>query len=549
MRAGWCFVIAAGMIAPVASVDGVTARAEPAPDVVHSFGATAVLDSASAVPNGAEPTTSDPPDTQPPPTDPPDTQPPPTDPPDTQPELPAGAGAPDEPVIRAAPTCTVGREIGPSSQGAPVKCLQRHLLWRGETAVEVTGSWTVPTERAVKRFQRSVGLLTRPVGANAYTLWKMGIWAGSTPQFPCEVARAIGSWSSGRHVKCLQSRLIDRGDGAVRVTGTWTPETERAVKRFQRSVNLLTRPEGANRYTLWKLGIWSGSKVPAFSCSVKSGVGPGSTGRKVRCLQSRLIDRGDGTVVITGKWNAKTSRAVRRFERANALLTLGRATPTTLRALRIWSGNQNRPAKVGRANLPSYGAVYNVGPRQVALTFDDGPAIPYTSQMLSVLNKYEVPATFFVAGNAVSFGSDSLRAVARSGHSVQVHAWDHTAFTSLSDYSIGLQITRTSAAVKAATGKRTSCFRSPYGSTNTRVRAAAARVGHAPEILWNVDPQDWRRPAPSTLASHILSRADGRGLLVVLHDGGGSRTNTVAAMPTVIEGLKARGYEFVKLCT
>ena len=321
------------------------------------------------------------------------------------------------------------------------------------------------------------------------------------------------------------------------------------MNKFQRSVNLLTRPVGANRYTLWKLGIWGGSKVPAFSCSVKSGVGPGSTGRKVRCLQSRLIDRGYDAVAITGKWNAKTSRAVRRFERANAMLTLGRATPTTLQALRIWSGNQNRPAKVGRANLPSYGAVYDVGPRQVALTFDDGPAIPYTSQMLSVLNKYEVPATFFVAGNAVSFGSDSLRSVARSGHSVQVHAWDHTAFTSLSDYSIGLQITRTSDAVKAATGKRTSCFRSPYGSTNTRVRAAAARVGHAPEILWNVDPQDWRRPAPSTLASHILRRADGRGLLVVLHDGGGSRTNTVAAMPTVIEGLKARGYEFVKLCT
>ena len=299
---------------------------------------------------------------------------------------------------------------------------------------------------------------------------------------------------------------------------------------------------------MWKLGIWRGSKVPPFPCTVRKSVGPGSTGRKVRCLQSRLYDRGYTEVRITGTWNRRTSRAVRTFERDKDMLTLDRATPTTLHALRIWSGDPGRPAKVGRFALPSYGSVYTVGRRQVALTFDDGPAIPYTRQIVSILNRYEVPATFFVVGQSVSFDSDSLQAAARSGHSLQVHAWDHTSFTRLSDYGIGRQITRTSSALRSATGVRTTCYRPPGGSTSSRVRAAAAAYGHAPEILWNVNPADYLRPAPYTIAAHILNRADGRGLLVGLHDGGGSRANTVAALPSVISGLKARGYEFVKLC-
>ena len=135
-----------------------------------------------------------------------------------------------------------------------------------------------------------------------------------------------------------------------------------------------------------------------------------------------------------------------------------------------------------------------------------------------------------------------------SGHSVQVHAWNHPAFPSLSNYSIQQQILRTSAAIRAESGTQTTCYRPPYGSTNDRVRAAAAAVGHAPEILWNVNPSDYLRPAPYTMISHVLTRATGRGLIVGLHDGGGNRSNTVAALPGMIEGLLARGYQFVTLC-
>ena len=118
----------------------------------------------------------------------------------------------------------------------------------------------------------------------------------------------------------------------------------------------------------------------------------------------------------------------------------------------------------------------------------------------------------------------------------------------LSDAQIISTLQRTSSAVKSVTGKRTRCYRPPYGSTSTRVVRAAAAAGMSPEVLWNVDPSDYRRPSPYTLISHVLSRANGNGLIVLLHDGGGPRANTVAALEPIIRGLRARNYTFVKLC-
>ena len=74
------------------------------------------------------------------------------------------------------------------------------------------------------------------------------------------------------------------------------------------------------------------------------------------------------------------------------------------------------------------------------------------------------------------------------------------------------------------------------------------QLGLGDEVLWNVDPSDSRRPSPSTLASRVIVAANGDGVLTVLHDGGGNRPNTVAALPTIIGTLNARGYRFVRLC-
>ena len=208
------------------------------------------------------------------------------------------------------------------------------------------------------------------------------------------------------------------------------------------------------------------------------------------------------------------------------------------------------PVASGSVFVPGQVAsVRSVGARQVALTFDDGPIAPYTDQILSILNRYSVDATFFVVGFQVARGAESLRRAAATGHSVQNHTWDHPTLTRLSSSAIASQLNRTAASITGAIGKRSTCYRPPGGATNDRVRAAAASTGHAPEYLWNVDPSDWKRPASSTLVSRVLSKANGQGLIVGLHDGGGNRANTVAALPSIIQGLKARGYQFVTLCS
>ena len=132
--------------------------------------------------------------------------------------------------------------------------------------------------------------------------------------------------------------------------------------------------------------------------------------------------------------------------------------------------------------------------------------------------------------------------------SVETHGWDHADLTRLSPAAIDDELTRAANAVQAATGRRPTCFRPPYGATNQTVVAEGAKLGLT-QILWNVDPSDYLRPGASVIASRVLGVADGRGLVVGIHDGGGDRSQTVAALPAIIDGLRARGYTFVRLCT
>ncbi len=188
-----------------------------------------------------------------------------------------------------------------------------------------------------------------------------------------------------------------------------------------------------------------------------------------------------------------------------------------------------------------------VGPHEVALTFDDGPS-SYTLSVLGVLTRYHVPATFFTIGYLAAGRPDLLIAEANAGMSIEDHSWDHADLTRLSIPAIDDELTRSANAIKAAIGHRPTCFRPPYGSTNSTVAAEGTRLGLA-EILWNVDPSDYRQPGANVIASRVLATASGRGLVIGIHDGGGDRSQTVAALPTIIQGLRDRGYTFVHLCT
>ncbi|MFH1329882.1 MAG: polysaccharide deacetylase family protein [Actinomycetota bacterium] len=185
------------------------------------------------------------------------------------------------------------------------------------------------------------------------------------------------------------------------------------------------------------------------------------------------------------------------------------------------------------------------GPHQVALTFDDGPAYAYTRQILDILARYDVPATFFIIGRHAADQPDMLRRIVAEGHSVQNHTYGHYRLTRYSDATITEQFESTNRVIQAAGGASPHCMRPPFGAVDDRVRSVAAGLGLA-TIMWDVDPADWSKPGAGAVASRVLRHADG-GDIVVLHDIAG--WSTIGALPAIIEGLRARGLEFVPLCS
>ncbi len=185
------------------------------------------------------------------------------------------------------------------------------------------------------------------------------------------------------------------------------------------------------------------------------------------------------------------------------------------------------------------------GKRVVYLTFDDGPS-RFTQQVLDILNRYQAKATFFVLGANVVDNPSLVRAAARDGMSIQNHSWDHPDLSSRSNDEIRSQIRRTDNAIRNAGGGNSTCVRPPYGATNARVRAVLGDMDKR-QLLWTIDTLDWERPGASAIYRRAVEEV-GRGSIVLAHDGGGVRTQTVAALPRILENLKDRGYRFGTLC-
>lgn len=200
---------------------------------------------------------------------------------------------------------------------------------------------------------------------------------------------------------------------------------------------------------------------------------------------------------------------------------------------------------------PLYTTVDYPGPRQVALTFDDGPYFKTTSAVLDILRRQKVGATFFVVGYMAN-RSDNSRAVLRrahdEGHSIQNHSWTHPHLAGLGAESVERELARTSRLIEQLTGVAPTIFRPPFGSTSDRVRATATSIGLR-QMLWGASPRNMNDPA-DRMVSSVLGQAKryrkaGRGLVVLLHDGSGNRAATVKALPEIIKGLKKAGWEFV----
>ncbi|MFD7549062.1 polysaccharide deacetylase family protein [Streptomyces sp. NPDC059578] len=179
----------------------------------------------------------------------------------------------------------------------------------------------------------------------------------------------------------------------------------------------------------------------------------------------------------------------------------------------------------------------------VYLTFDDGPGV-HTPKVLDLLKQYGAKATFYQNGANVTARPATTKRAHREGHSIQNHTWSHVDLRTVSATTFKSEVNRTDAAIRAQTNTTPTCLRPPYGAVNQTVRdrAAALRKGIR---LWSVDTQNWARPGRAAIESRVLNNVR-NGSVVLLHDAGGDRSQTVAALPKILKTLKARGYTFGK---
>ncbi len=190
--------------------------------------------------------------------------------------------------------------------------------------------------------------------------------------------------------------------------------------------------------------------------------------------------------------------------------------------------------------------VPEAGTNMVALTFDDGPWPGQTEQILSILQERSVPATFFMLGMRIERAPDLARAVADAGHAIGNHTFWHVNLATAQPDVAAWEIEGTNQVIDSVTGARPTWIRAPGGNLGGPARAYIAQAGmrHA---LWTVDPQDWNDTAtPEQLAWNVISTARPNAV-IVMHDGGGNQAATIAALPMIIDTLRAYGYEFVTL--
>ena len=185
------------------------------------------------------------------------------------------------------------------------------------------------------------------------------------------------------------------------------------------------------------------------------------------------------------------------------------------------------------------------GQRVVALTFDDGPSI-YTPQVMAVLEQYHVPATFFEVGREVAAHPTMSADLAAAGFSVQNHTWDHPNLANLPVSQYPFQIDQTQNQISAVTGRAPVCVRPPYDAWNATTLQQLASRGLT-TMSYSVDSSDYTRPGVQAIVNAVVGSSF-PGAVIGLHDGGGDRSQTVAALPLIISQLSARGYGFVSLC-
>lgn len=335
------------------------------------------------------------------------------------------------------------------------------------------------------------GFMTVPVSVNGK---RVAVRAGTTV---AEVATASAGVHPGNILGALDQRVVATGAGGpmtVLVNGRAADRTERV--RFGDTLQAFSGADIVEEVTVATRTVEAERRV----------IGSGPV--------ERVITPGAAGVVR---------------------VTVGTVSGDVVATETVIAG---QPAVVRR--VPESGAAV------VALTFDDGPWPRQTRAILDVLAEKDVPATFFMLGSRVKATPALARQVAQEGHAIGNHTYRHVRLDTATPEQVHSEIAVTNKAIAAATGVTPVWFRAPGGRLSPGVFAELKRVGMR-SALWTVDPQDWRGGARADGIARAVIAGTRPGSVILLHDGGGDRSETIKALPMIIDGLRERGYQFVTL--
>ena len=207
--------------------------------------------------------------------------------------------------------------------------------------------------------------------------------------------------------------------------------------------------------------------------------------------------------------------------------------------------DRTRPAVHHASARPPERPLYYVpdASKDIALTIDDGPDPVYTPQVLDLLHQYQVTATFSMIGVHVAAYPQLANSVAAAGHHIANHTWTHVDLAGRRPDGVHAQLAQASRAIHTATGVHPALFRAPYGAWSAEVLSQCQQMKMTP-VDWSVDPRDWAQPGTRSIIRNILKNTR-PGSIILEHDGGGNRSQTVAALRVVVPALLREGYHFV----
>lgn len=197
---------------------------------------------------------------------------------------------------------------------------------------------------------------------------------------------------------------------------------------------------------------------------------------------------------------------------------------------------------VQTAAEPKENPIYRVesDKKQVAISFDAAWGNEETAQLLEILDKYKVKATFFLVGDWVEQYPEDVKAMAQKGHDIGNHSNTHPHLPQLSSDMAAAEITACNDKIKALTGKAPTLFRPPYGDYDNMVVHTVKSLGMYC-VQWDVDSLDWKDPTPEQMTKTVLNKVKD-GSIVLMHNGA---KNTPAALPAIIKGIQDKGFELV----